>query len=172
MKIFVGSMNPVKVEAVREVFEEFFDDVKVVGEEVGSGVSRQPFGDEVIRGAEDRARKALKLVDADYGVGIEGGIMKLGNRWYNLGFVVIINREGKMGTGTSGWFECSPSILEKLKKGKELGEVIDELTGRKDTKMQEGAIGLFTKGKISRKDLYKHGVFMALIPFIASDFFR
>jgi len=79
MKIFVGSMNPVKVEAVREVFEEFFDDVKVIGEEVGSGVSKQPFGDEVIRGAEDRAKKALKLVDADYGVGIEGGVMKLGS---------------------------------------------------------------------------------------------
>jgi non-canonical (house-cleaning) NTP pyrophosphatase len=77
-----------------------------------------------------------------------------------------------MGTGTSGWFECSPSILEKLKRGKELGEVIDELAGRKDTKMQEGAVGLLTGGKVSRKDLYKHGVFMALIPFTASDFLR
>ena len=172
MRIAVGSTNPVKIDAVREVFGEVFGDVEVIGEEVGSGVSKQPFGDEVIRGAEDRAKKAIKLVDADYGVGIEGGVMKLGGRWYNLGFVIIINKEGKMGTGTSGWFECSPSILEKLKKGKELGEVIDELTGRKDTKMQGGAIGLFTRGKVSRKDLYKHGVFMALIPFTASDFLR
>jgi len=172
MKVSVGSTNPVKVQAVREVFEEVFCDVEVTSVEVDSGVPLQPFDDEVIRGAEDRARYALKLTDADYGVGIEGGVMKLGNRWYNLGFVAIINRAGKIGTGTSGWFECPSCILEKLKDGQELGDVIDELAGRKDTKRHEGAIGLFTKGKISRKDLYKHGVFMALVPFIASEIFR
>jgi non-canonical (house-cleaning) NTP pyrophosphatase len=37
--------------------------------------------------------------------------------------------------------------------------------------MQNGAISIFTKGKISRKDLYKHGIFMALIPFLSTGMF-
>jgi len=77
-----------------------------------------------------------------------------------------------MGTGTTGWFECPPIILEQLKRGRELGEVMDDLTGKTDTKKHEGAIGVFTKGKVSRKDLYKHGVFMALVPFLSPEVFR
>jgi inosine/xanthosine triphosphatase len=172
MKVAVGSTNPIKIQAVMEAFQETFGDVEVRGIKVDSEVSDQPFKDEVIKGSVNRAKNVLKLIDADFGIGIEGGVMKLGERWYNLGFVAIVDREGGMGTGTSGWFECPPTILELLKSGRELGEVMDDLTGRTDTKKQEGAIGIFTKGKVSRKDLYKHGVFMALISFLSPEVFR
>jgi inosine/xanthosine triphosphatase len=172
MRVAVGSTNPVKIHAVRETFQEVFGVVEVIGLRVDSGVSSQPFKEEVIEGSVKRARNALKVTDADLGVGIEGGVMRLGERWYNLGFVAIVDREGVMGTGTSGWFECPLSILGKLKDGKELGEVMDELMGRKDTKKQEGAIGIFTKGRVSRKDLYKHGILMALAPFLSPEVFR
>ena len=45
--------------------------------------------------------------------------MKLGGRWYNLGFITITDKKGRIGTGTS-WFECPSNILEEIKKGKEL----------------------------------------------------
>ena len=172
MKIAVGSTNPVKIQAVKEVFEEIFRDIEVVGIEVDSGVSNQPFNEEAIKGAINRAKNVLKLINTDYSVGIEGGVINLGKKWYNLGFIAIIDKEGKIGTGTSGWFECPPNILEKLEKGKELGEVMDEMTGRKDVKKQEGAIGVFTRGKVSRKDLYKHGILMALVPFLSPKVFK
>jgi len=172
MKLAVGSTNPIKIQAVMEAFKETFGDVEVRGIKVDSKVSDQPFKDEVIKGSVNRAKNALKLTGADFGIGIEGGVMKLGERWYNLGFVAIVDQEGGMGTGTSGWFECPPIILELLKSGRELGEVMDDLTGRRDTKKQEGAIGVFTKGKVSRKDLYKHGVFMALVSFLSPEVFR
>ena len=172
MKVAVGSTNPIKIQAVMEAFQEMFDEVEVRGIEVDSHFSDQPFKEEVIKGSINRAEGALQRSGADFGVGIEGGIMQLGDKWYNLGFVAIVNRAGKIGTGTSGWFECPPLILGQLKHGRELGEVMDDLTGRVDTKKQEGAIGVFTKGKVTRKDLYKHGVFMALVPFLSPELFR
>jgi len=48
---------------------------------------------------------------------------------------------------------------------------MDKITGRKNVKKQEGAVGILTKRKVSRKDLYKHGVLMALIPFLSPELF-
>ena len=172
MKVAVGSTNPIKIQAVKEAFQEMFGKGDVIGVKVKSDVSDQPFNDEVLKGAVNRAEKALKLTEAKFGVGIEGGVIQLGEKWYNLGFVTIIDTKGIRGTGTSGWFECPPKILEQLKRGKELGDVMDDLTGRKNMKTQNGAIGIFTKGKVPRKDLYKHGVFMALIPFLSTGVFQ
>ena len=172
MKVTVGSTNPIKIQAVREAFQEMLGRGDVIGVQVESDVADQPLNEEVVEGAVNRAKKALKLTGAEFGVGIEGGIIKLGKKWYNLGFVTIIDKKGRRGTGTSGWFECPPKILEQLKRGRELGDVMDELTGRKNTKTQDGAIGIFTKGKVPRKDLYKHGVFMALIPFLSTGVFQ
>jgi len=172
MKVAVGSTNPVKIQAVTEAFQEMLNGGDVIGIQVKSDVSDQPFNEEVLEGAVNRAEKALKLTGAEFGVGIEGGVIQLGEKWYNLGFVTIIDKKGRRGTGTSGWFECPPKILDQLKRGRELGDVMDELTGMKNTKMQNGAIGIFTKGKVPRKDLYKHGIFMALIPFLSTGVFQ
>jgi inosine/xanthosine triphosphatase len=171
IKVAVGSNNPVKVQATAEAFQEVFGEIKIIEKEVNSEVPDQPFGNEIIDGSKNRAKNVLKITNADFGVGIESGIMKLDERWYNLGFITITDKKGRMGTGTSGWFECPSSILEEIKKGKELGEVIDKITGEKNVKKQDGAIGILTKRKISRKNLYKHGVLMALIPFLSPELF-
>jgi len=43
------------------------------------------------------------------------------------------------------------------------------LTGQKDTKKGKGAIGFFTRGLVTRSDLYEHGVLMALAKFLAPE---
>jgi inosine/xanthosine triphosphatase len=172
MKVAVGSTNPVKIQAVNEVFKEVFaKEVEIKSIKVNSEVSTQPFKEDIIKGSVNRAKKALKLKDADFGVGIESGVMKFGEKRYNLGFVTVVDKKGNIGTGTSGWFECPSSILRELEKGKELGQVISEITGRVDMQRREGAIGIFTKGKVTRKELYKHGVFMALTKFLSPEIF-
>lgn len=65
----------------------------------------------------------------------------------------------------------SIKYLRRDKKRKRVGEVMDKITGRKNVKKQEGAVGILTKRKVSRKDLYKHGVLMALIPFLSPELF-
>jgi inosine/xanthosine triphosphatase len=167
MKVAVGSSNPAKLSAVKEAFTEALKvEVEVFGISVDSGVSNQPFGDETIDGAYNRAEKVLEASDADFGVGIEGGIMRLGEKWYNFGFVVINDGDGNIGTGSSGWFECPNLILDEIKKGSELGDVMDRVSGTKDSKKKAGAIGILTRNIVTRKDLYKHGVLMALVPFM------
>ena len=59
MRVWVGSGNPVKIGAVREVFEAHFPDVIVEGIEAPSGVPAQPVGEETFTGAENRTRALL-----------------------------------------------------------------------------------------------------------------
>jgi len=47
MKVLVGSKNPVKIEATKEAFKKYFDDI-----EVDSKVSKQPIGIETFVGAK------------------------------------------------------------------------------------------------------------------------
>jgi len=170
--VAVGSKNPTKVEATRRAFRRAFGRVRVIGLEVDSGVSHQPMSaSESIRGAINRAKRAIELLRADFGVGIEGGAARLCGRWFTTGFVAIASRDGRISLGTSGWFECPARIVDEMKKGKELAEIMSEITGRKNVKEGEGAIGIFTRGHVSRTDLYEHGVWMALCRFLSPNMF-
>lgn len=133
---------------------------------VDSEVSAQPIGSETVRGAEIRARKAIEVAQADYGVGIEGGLVELGSKFYNLGFVAVVDKTGFMGTGTSGWFELPPSFMLRLRRGEELGNIVDSAFGLKGVGRSDGAVGIFTGNRVTRKDLYVHGLYMALIPIL------
>lgn len=177
MKILVGSENPVKIKAVEEAFSKFFKNIEVEGIKVNSGVSSQPIGEEeTFRGAKNRVLKLreiaqIKNLEVDFFVGIEGGVINLFSRWFAFGAVCISNKEGKFGFGTSSLFELPQQIVSQLLNGNELGVVIDRIFRTKDIKKREGAIGIFTKGVISRKDLYIPAIIIALIPFLNEDLF-
>ena len=79
MKSVVGSANPVKIAAVRDVFEPYFPGAVVEGIETPSGVPAQPVGEDTFTGAENRARTLLihnadRSLGAAFCVGLEGGI--------------------------------------------------------------------------------------------------
>ena len=60
MKVVVGSKNPVKLNATRNILEKIYDDLEVSSVDVDSGVPDQPFGlDETIKGAVNRAKNAF-----------------------------------------------------------------------------------------------------------------
>ena len=168
MLVAVGSTNPVKIEAVRRAFSSIWE-VEVRGVKVDSGVSAEPIGQEAIVGAMNRARRAMAALNADFGVGIEGGVFHLGGRYCCAGFVWVERKDGAYGTGTSGWFECPRKFTASLLTGVELGDLMAEISGKAEIKREEGAIGYFTRGVVSRTDLYTHGVLMALAKFIAGD---
>lgn len=176
MKILVGSKNPVKIEAVKEAFEKYYNEVEVIGFSVESKVPTQPFNEETFLGAENRTFKlkdinAQQNLNADYFIGIEGGISKVFNRWFAYGVVCIMDKTNREGFGTSAHFELPEKIIKEIQKGKELGEVMDEIQNEQNTKQKRGAIGYFTKGKMTRKDLYVPGIITALIPFLHKDIF-
>ena len=171
MKILVGSKNPVKVASVEEAFLNYFQEIEAIGIEVESGVSHQPVGEETFIGAKNRA-SALKLINekenlnANFFVGIEGGIIKLYEKWFAFGCMCIIDTENNVGFGSSPQFELPQCVIEKLLAGIELGEVMDEIQNQENTKQKHGAIGYFTNGVMNRKELYIEGLKVAVVPFL------
>lgn len=176
-KILVGSKNPVKIESVKEAFGKYFKSIEVIGYSVDSGVPDQPVNEETFEGAKNRALALLaknrsENLGADYFVGIEGGITELYSRWFAFGCMCVVNRAGETGFGTSAHFELPENVVRELLNGKELGDVMDDLQNKSNTKQKHGAIGYFTNGVMSRAELYVPGLVTALIPFLHEEYFR
>lgn len=173
MKVVVGSTNPVKVGAVAVVFKHYFPEAEVTGTEVESGVGEQPKSEaETVRGAENRARAALKSGEGvEYGVGIEGGYTKKDGHPMECAWVAIGNRDGKIGLGGGLYFELPAKVAKRIKAGEELGPIMDQLTGTDNVKQKMGAIGVFSKGKLSRQAAYEQLIVQALTKFVSPNWY-
>ncbi|KAG5497623.1 hypothetical protein JKF63_03888 [Porcisia hertigi] len=169
----VGTTNRAKAESVIAVVNKCFPqethEVRLCS--VNSEVSDQPMSaEETQKGALNRAKAALEAIpDADYGVGLEGGIEHIAGRWFECGWMVILDRRtGKCGIGSSARFEMREAIMGPiLNEGKELAEVMDNLTGEKDVRSGLGAMGVLTAGHLGRAAAYEHGLVFALAPFLS-----
>ena len=131
----------------------------------------QPVGDDTWLGARNRALALLDRSRADglpaaYCVGLEGGIAQLAGQWYTFGVICVVNAAGACGFGVSPMFALPESIVARLLAGEELGHVIDDLSGDRNTKQKGGAIAYMTQGRMDRRELYAQGVVMALVPFL------
>lgn len=172
MDIVVGSENGAKIKAAQIAVDAFFPGTMVRGIRVDSGVAAQPKSDdEAIRGAINRARRAVEATGADFGIGLEGGINQIGDKWFECGWAAVVHKDGRVGLGSSGRFEVSGKMLAGIVAGQELGAVIDSLTKRKDVSRSEGAMGVITNGHLPRAAAYAHGVLFALAPFISDRTF-
>lgn len=167
-KVVIASKNPVKIDAVKQGFEKMFPgtEFEFIGVSVLSGVSDQPSNnDEALDGAFNRATNANKETPgADYWVGVEGGIQKIGNEMEVFAWVVVKSptRSGKSRTGT---FFLPKEIVRLIDEGKELGEADDIVFKRSNSKQENGAVGILTGNVIDRAKYYLEAVILALIPF-------
>ena len=101
MQIFVGSSNPVKINAVTIACSETWPTVAVTGIDVPSGVTAQPIGDTETRtGARNRAVAALdqglRGLDSQgvsysakevLGIGLEGGVTEVDGEYWSTVWV-------------------------------------------------------------------------------------
>jgi inosine/xanthosine triphosphatase len=171
LKVVVGSTNPVKINATKKAFSRFFDDIEVIGINVDSGVSEMPISrSEIINGAINRAKKSLE--NADYGVGLEGGTHETKYGMLLMGVTAIISKNGEIGLGNTEGFILPEMIAKRIRNGEELGPVMDDIINEKDTKKKLGAVGIFTKGQITRTDSFEQSVIIALIKFINPQFYN
>lgn len=163
----VGSTNPAKVEAVRRTLGRFAPECAVIAVAVPSGVGDMPLGDHAIRsGAFARAKGALERTDAEIAFGLEGGAIIEGDRAWLTGYVIALTRDGRTGEAAWGRMLLPIAAAERVQKGEELGDVIDDLFGEKESKRHAGAIGLLTDGAVSRTDAFADHVAMACAPFL------
>jgi len=168
-KVIVASTNPVKIEAARIGFARMFPDESfdVQGVPVPSDISEQPMSsNETLIGATNRAYNASNLVtEADYWIGIEGGVEDVNQELEVFAWVVVKATNGKIGKGQTGSFFLPQKVAELVQQGVELGEADDIVFGRTNSKQTNGAIGILTDDALTRTTYYVPAVIMALIPF-------
>jgi inosine/xanthosine triphosphatase len=173
MKVAVGSTNPVKITAVQSTFEKIWPETDIKAASVLSGVSNMPMTDEeCIRGARNRAEKILKQFDADYGVGLEGGVHPDPTGLLLVGWVVIVDRNGREGVGGSARLPLPEPIAEQILNGRELGPLMDEILGVENVKQKGGAVGALTAGLVPRSNTFAVAVAYALAPFVSAEFYN
>jgi inosine/xanthosine triphosphatase len=105
------------------------------------------------------------LADADYWVGIEGGVEDQANEMAAFAWVVILSVNGGVGKGRTGTFFLPEAVAELVRRGKELGEADDTVFSQANSKQDQGAVGLLTDNAVDRTQLYAQAVILALIPF-------
>lgn len=152
-KVYVGSTNKNKVQAVKNVFEP--NGFEVIGIAVDSEVSSQPKCDEeTITGAENRA---LNLPTDGIRIGLEAGVELLKNELYLTNFGVLITESGKI-IRVGGTRIVMPEEIKDaiFKDGLELSDAMDKYFSVKNAKHNNGAIGYFTKDVVKRIDIFDH----------------
>ncbi len=174
MIIAVGSTNPTKLQPVKKVFRKHFPSVMVKGVDVASGVKDQPTSDEeMYAGAFNRASHALaKVPKARYGVGIEGGIHKYSYGWFERSLIVIVDRKGNIGIGSSGGLALPSVVIKRIESGETLEQAVDGLFGTKQIGKGIGMFGVFTNGVVTRSSGVAHGVAFALARFLHEDLYN
>ncbi len=180
MNIIIASTNPVKIQSTLVGFQEMFPAETFTAQGIGvaSGVSDQPMSDdETLQGALNRAANArVRLPDADYWVGIEGGCEEKHGELWTYAWVVVLGIDSlprldesgaalKTGKARTGAFMLPQEVANLVRTGVELGIADDQIFGRSNSKQNNGAVGLLTGDLIDRQRYYEHAVVLALIPF-------
>jgi inosine/xanthosine triphosphatase len=168
-KVVVATRNPVKIRAAENGFGAVFPDGAFIfeGVEVPSGVRDQPESDAETRlGAQVRARNAQSsFPEADYWIGIEGGIEDAEPGMLAFAWVCIRSAT-HTGQSRTGAFQLPPAVANLVRQGVELGIADDLVFERENSKQNDGAVGILTDGLIDRARYYEHAVMLALIPLI------
>jgi inosine/xanthosine triphosphatase len=172
--VAVGSLNPVKVNAVKLVLEKAQIAADVRGIAAPSGVREQPIGvEEIKRGAYQRAINACGALQADWGIGLEGGVeFDPDDKAWLFSTIAIVTVDGRQSTSRGAELLLPPGIAARLRAGEELGPVMDELLGTVNIKHGPGAVGFLTNGLITREEAYRDSLSRALAPLLHPDLYR
>lgn len=150
-KCYLGSLNNVKLDAVKEVLSEY----EVIGKDVDSGVGKQPLNDsETIKGALNRA---LALPKDGLRIGLEAGVHIQDNILFLVNWGVMLDFDDNIYYAGGTRIPMDEFIKDELFiNKKELAEVMDDYLHRDGIKYKEGAIGFFTNNQVMRKDIFTH----------------
>lgn len=170
MKINIGSKNDIKIEALKELIQDYphLKDAVVSSFEIISGVSDQPKSlDETVQGAINRARGAFEK-GCNYGFGIESGLMSVPNT--KSGFmdvcICLIYDGAEYHIGLSSAWEAPKKVMEfMLKDNLDMNQAALKagLTNNPKVGTAEGLVGIMTKGRLDRKAYTKEAIRTALI---------
>ena len=151
-------------------------DANVVARRVEVSVPSMPLTDwQLMQGARERAlaaRESLRArrLDADIYVGLEGGFhsISIEGEWHTFlrGWAYATDGVDKSAYGAAPSISVPPAIVKSVVEGrKELGIVIDEVTGGRDIRSKQGAWGVLTKDLVTRSLSFELALIAAFAPF-------
>ena len=158
------------------VIDPSWADAKVVARRVEVSVPAMPLTDwQLMQGARERALAAQesllsRRLDADIYVGLEGGFhsVSIEGEWHTFlrGWAYATDGKDKSAFGASPSITVPPAIVKSVVEGrKELGVVIDEVTGGRDIRSKQGAWGVLTKDLVTRSLSFELALIAAFAPF-------
>jgi inosine/xanthosine triphosphatase len=155
VQIVVASRNPVKVAAVRTVASALFGETAVVKPaDAPAGRAAQPLSDEeAVNAARERALHAV--AGGDFGVGVEGGVMRVGELLFGCNWAVVAG-PGGAAAACSARYPLPRELWDELAVGRELSELIEPGIGAR-----EGAVALVSGGAITRRHLAEEALRLA-----------
>lgn len=169
IKINIGSINPAKVDALKEIMLNYpwLKDAEVCSVDAGSRVDDQPKSlNETIMGAKNRAKSAFQ--NCNYSFGIESGLMAVPQTttgYMDVSACAIFDgKEYCLGL-SSAWEPPKKVVEYMLQKGMDMNEAAHKAGLTKNPKIgsTEGLIGIMSKGMLTRKEYTKEAIRTALI---------
>lgn len=162
-RVAIGSTNPAKIEAVRRAFDELHrGDFELKPAET-DGAEVQPWGEDATRhGAIKRARQALAAEDADWGIGLEGGMVRDDGGILVTSWIAACHADGGLGLTRTASFYLPGEITELVLAGHELADAWHKARGIERIGRDGGTVGLLTHGRIDRTRLYSEAVVLAV----------
>jgi inosine/xanthosine triphosphatase len=172
--VVVGSANPTKLAAAKDAFTRVFPQLgwKVVNHVVASGIRDQPLSfEETLAGAKNRADRAFEASNktADFSVGLEGGVQRIGEHWFDCGWAYVRDKEGEFGIGSGGHMLLPPEIVAMVESGHEVSTGVDRLFGLERSKHEQGLGGCITSGLYPLREEYALAIIIALARFITPN---
>jgi inosine/xanthosine triphosphatase len=180
--IALGSDRAAKIMAVRAsvarvaAIDPEWIDANVVARRVEVSVPAMPMTDwQLMQGARERAfaaQESLKSrrLDADIYVGLEGGFhsISIEGEWHTFlrGWAYATDGVNKGAFGAAPSISVPPDIVKSVVEGrKELGVVIDEVTGGRDIRSKQGAWGVLSRDLVTRSLSFELALIAAFAPF-------
>ncbi|MBI2175284.1 MAG: inosine/xanthosine triphosphatase [Parcubacteria group bacterium] len=169
MKIKIASRNQVKVEALKEIIQDYphLRNAEIIAVDVSSEVDNQPKSlEETIKGAINRSRNAYS--NCNYSFGIESGLMVVPyTKTGHMNVCVCAIFDGKeYHLGLSSAWEAPKKVAEyMLNEGLDMNDAAHRacLTQNPKIGSAEGLVGIMTKGRLTRKKYTKEAIRTALI---------
>lgn len=185
--IALGSDRAAKIMAVRASIARVAEidaswaHANVVARRVETTVPAMPLTDwQLMEGARERAlavQESLRSrrLEADIYVGLEGGFhsVSIDGEWHTFLRGWAYATDGNRGSfGAAPSISVPPDIVKSVVEGRrELGTVIDEVTGKKDVRSKQGAWGVLSRDLVTRSMSFELALIAAFAPFYNSKMY-
>lgn len=185
MIIYVGSIRPAKVEAVREAVQSIaardprFGAAEIQPVDQSQAGPRMPMSEaEILDGARRRAESLIPVGGAEgeaFAVGLEGGLDRLALATdpaeYALKAWACVTDGRRWSYGAGGAVVIPAAVAREVLAGRELGEVIDALAGGA-VRGTRGGWGLLTRDLVGRREAFRVAVLSAFAPFYNPTYYN